>query len=92
MKYFLLYLVIKILQLVHWISGFPKVLYKIGDKKLLKITGNHKGSSHLEVFRKKMFLKILQNSQKSIFSGVLFSLKRQGGNLKLSEAVAEDVQ
>ena len=38
-----------------------------------------------------MFLKILQNSQKSVFAGVPFLMKLQPGNLKLSEAATGDV-
>ena len=41
------------------------------------------------MFCQKMFLKILQNSQKNIFGGV-FLIKFQAGNLKLSEAAAGD--
>ena len=37
-----------------------------------------------------MFLKILQNSQKNIFTGVSFLTKLLAGNLKLAEAAAGD--
>ena len=40
--------------------------------------------------KEKIFLKILQNSQKRIFSGVSFLIKLQAGNLKPSEAAAGD--
>ena len=48
-------------------------------------------SSHSEVFCKKMFLKILQISQKNVFAGVPFFKKFAGGNLKLSEAATGNV-
>ena len=48
-------------------------------------------SSHPEVFCKKMFLKILQISQKNVFTGVPFLIKLQAGNLKLSEAATGNV-
>ena len=49
--------------------------------------------SHPEVFYQKMFLKILQNSQKNIFAGISFIIKLQAGILKLSEiAAGDDVQ
>ena len=48
-------------------------------------------SSHSEVFCKKMFLKILQISQKNVFAGVPFIIKLQAGNLKLSEAATGNV-
>ena len=43
------------------------------------------------MFCEKMFLKNLQNSQKSIFAGVFFLMKLQAGNLKLSEAANGDL-
>ena len=48
-------------------------------------------SSHPEVFYQNLFLKILQNSQKTIFAGVSFLIKLQAENLKLSEAATGDV-
>ena len=39
-----------------------------------------------------MFLKILQSLQKNTFTGILFFIKLQAGNLKLSEAATGDVQ
>ena len=42
-------------------------------------------SSHLEVFCKKIFLKILQISQKNVFAGVPFLINLQAGNLKQSD-------
>ena len=82
---------IEILQLIHEISSFPELLYKIGDlKNFLKLQVNTK-SSHPEVFCKKMFLKILQISQKNVFAGVPFLIKLQAGNLKLSEAATGNV-
>ena len=91
MKYVSLYLVVEILRLVHEISSFSKVLYKIGElknfSKLLLNTRN----SHPEVFYKKMFFKAFQNSQKNVFAGVSFLIKLQAGNLKLSEAATRNV-
>ena len=49
-------------------------------------------SSYSEVFYQKMFLKILQSSQKNIFAGISFLLKLVAGNLKLSETATGDVQ
>ena len=49
-------------------------------------------TSHPEVFCKKMFLKILQNSQKSIFAGIFFLTKLQAGNMKLTKPATRDVQ
>ena len=43
------------------------------------------------MFYKKVFLKILQNSQKNVFAGVPFIIKLQAGNLKLSEAATGNV-
>ena len=48
-------------------------------------------SSHPEVFCKKMFLKILQISQKNVFARVPFIIKLQAGNLKLSEVATGNV-
>ena len=48
-------------------------------------------STHPEVFCKKIFLKILQISQKNIISGVPFITKLQAGNLKLSRAATGNV-
>ena len=44
------------------------------------------------MFCQKMFLKILQNSQKNFFTGISFLIKLQAGSLKLSEAATGDVQ
>ena len=77
MKYFLLYLLVKILQLVHKLSSFPEVLYKIGDLKNFSKLQVNTRSSHPEVFCKKMLLKILQISQKNVFAGVPFLIKLQ---------------
>ena len=53
-----------------------------------KFTDKHKKQASEGVLSKeKMFLKILQNSQKNIFSGVSFLIKLQAENLKPSEAV-----
>ena len=91
MKYVSLYLVVEILRLVHEISSFSEVLYKIGElKNFSKLLLNTR-SSHPEVFCKKMFFKALQNSQKNVFAGVSFLIKLQAGNLKLSEAATRNV-
>ena len=39
-----------------------------------------------------MVFKILQKSQEKIFAGILFLIKLQTGNVKLSEAVTGDGQ
>ena len=91
MKYFLLYLVVEILQLVHEISSFPEVLHKIGDLKNFSELQVNTRSIHLELFCKKIFLKISQNSQKNVFTGVPLLIKLQTGNLKLSKAATGDV-
>ena len=39
-----------------------------------------------------MFLKVLQNSQKNIFSGVSFLMKLRAGNMEPSEEVTGDVK
>ena len=39
-----------------------------------------------------MFLKVLQNSRKNIFSGVSFLMKLRAGNMKPSEEVNGDVK
>ena len=91
MKYFLLYLVVGILQLVHEISSFPEVLYERDDLKNFSKWQVNTRSSHREVFCKNMFLKIFQNSQKNVLAGVPFLIKLQTGNLKLSEAATGDL-
>ena len=61
-------------------------------KNVSKFTDKHKKqSSGVVLSKEKMFLKILQNSQKNIFSGVSFLIKLQAGNLKPSEAATGDV-
>ena len=82
---------VEILQLVNEISSFPEVLCKIGDLKNFSKLQVNTRSSHMEVLCKKMFLKILQNSQKNVFAEVPFLIKLQAGNLKLSEAATGDV-
>ena len=91
MKYFLFYLVVEILQLVHELSCFPEVVYKIGDMKNFSKLQVNTRRSHPEVFYKKMFVKILQISHKNVFAGVPFLRKLQAGNLKLSEAATGNV-
>ena len=90
---FLLYVVVEIRQLVNEISSFPEVLYERGDlKNFSKFTDKHKKQSSGGVLSKeKMFLKILQNSQKNIFTGVSFIIKVHPVNLKLSEAATGDI-
>ena len=63
----------------------------MGDLKNFSKLQVNTRSSHPEVFCKKMFLKILQISQKNVFAGVPFLIKLQAGNLKLSEAATGDV-
>ena len=84
---------IESLQLVHEISSFPEVLYKRSVlENFSKFADKHKKQSSGGVLSKeKMFLKILQNSQKNIFVRVSFLMKLQARNLKLSEAAAGDV-
>ena len=61
-------------------------------KNVSKFTDKHKKQSSGGVLSKeKMFLKILQKSQKNIFSGVSFLIKLQAGNLKPSVAATGDV-
>ena len=48
-------------------------------------------SSHPEVFCKKIFLKILQISQRHVFAGVAFLILLHAGNLKMSEAATGNV-
>ena len=91
MKYFLLYLVVGILQLVHEINSFPEVLYERDDLKNFSKLQVNTRSSHREVFCKKIFVKIFQNSQKNVLAGVPFLIKLQTGNLKLSEAATGDL-
>ena len=81
----------EILELVHEISSFPELLYIVGDLKHLSKLPVNTRSSYLEVFCKKMFLKILQNSWKNVSAGVPFLIKLQVENLKLSGAATGDV-
>ena len=92
---FLLYLVVKILQLVHKIAVFPRrsikqVFWKTSQNSIQ--TDKHKEQSYRGVlWKRNMFLNILQNSQKNIFSGVSFLTTLQTGNLKPSEAATRDI-
>ena len=82
-----MYLVVEILQPVHKIAVSPRC-----SKNVSKFTDKHKKQPSGGVLsREKMFLKILQSSQKNIFSGVSFLIKLQAGNLKPSEAATGDV-
>ena len=82
---------VEILQLVDEISSFSEVLNKRDVlKNFLKFTDKLKKQSSEGVLSK-MFLKLLQNSQKNIFAGISFIIKLQAGNLKLSEAATGDV-
>ena len=78
---------------MHEISSFPDVLYKRSVmKNFSKFTDKHKKQSSGGVLSKeKMFLKILQNSQKNVFAGVSVLIELQAGNLKLPEAATVDV-
>ena len=61
-------------------------------KNVSKLTDKYKKqSSGVVLSKEKMFLRILKNSQKNIFSGVSFLIKLQAGNLKPSEAATGDV-
>ena len=56
-------------------------------KNVSKFTDKPKKQSSGGVLSKeKMFLKVLENSEKNIFSWVSFLIKLQAGNLKPSEA------
>ena len=70
---------------------FPRGALKIGDQKNFSELQVNTRSSHQEVFCKKMFLKILQISQKNVFAGVHFITKLQAGNLSLAEAATGNV-
>ena len=60
--------------------------------EILQFTDKHmKQSSGAVLSKEKMFLKVLQDSQKNIYSGVFFKMKLQAGNLKPSETVTGDV-
>ena len=61
-------MVVEIRELVNEISSFPEMLYKRGRlKKLSKFTAKHKKQTSGGAL-KKIFLKILQNSQIDIFA------------------------
>ena len=62
-------------------------------KNFSKFTDKHKKQSSRGVLskEKKMFLKILQNTQTAIFVAVSFLTKLQAGSLKLSETATGDV-
>ena len=82
---------VEILQLVHKIAVSLKCCIK-ALKSVSEFTDKHKKQSSGGVLSKgKMFSKILQNSQKNIFSGASFLIKLQAVNLKPSEAAAGDV-
>ena len=104
---FSLYLLVPILQFVHEISSFSGVLYNRGvlknfskftDKLKKHVEGDASKKKrinkmrHSEVFCQKLFLQILQNSQKNISVRISFLIKLQAANLKLSEAATGDVQ
>ena len=82
-----MYLVVEILQPVHKIAVSPRC-----SKNVSEFIDKHKKQSFGGVLsREKMFLKILQNSQKNIFSGVSFLTELQARNLKPSETATGDV-
>ena len=63
------------------------MLYKRSVLKNSQFTDKLKKQSSGDVLSKeKMFLKILQNSQKNIFATVSFLTRLQAANLKLAEA------
>ena len=82
---------VEILWLVHEISSFSEVLYKIGDLKNFSKLQVNTRSSHPKVLCKKVLIKVLQNSQENLFAGVPFLIKLQARNLKMSEASTGDV-
>ena len=84
---------VEILQLIHKIAVSSRYSIKeVSLKNVSKFTDKHKKlSAGGALSKEKMFLKILQNSQKNIFSGVSFLKKLQVGNLKPSETVTGDV-
>ena len=82
----------EIQQLVHKIAVFSRCSIKEVLKHASKFTDkDKKQSSGGALSKEKMFLKILQNSLKNIFSGVSSSIKLLAGNLKSSEAATRDV-
>ena len=74
-------------------NSFPEVLHKRSVlKNVLKFTDKHKKqSSGVALSKETIFLTILQNSQKNIFSGVSFLIKLPAGSLRPLEATTEDV-
>ena len=68
------------------------MLYKRSALKNSKFTNEHKKQSFGGVlFKEKISVKILQNSQKNIIAVVSFLIKLQAGDLKLSGAETGDV-
>ena len=69
MKYFLLYLVVKILQLVYEINSFPEVLYKISDLKNFSKLQVKTRSSHPEkdVLQKDILKNFAKITEKRLF-------------------------
>ena len=91
MKYFLLYLVVEILQLIPEISSFLEVLYKKGDlKNVLRFTDKHKRQSSGGGLSK-CVLRNFAKFKEKVFPGVSFLTNLQAGNLKLSEVATGDV-
>ena len=79
---------VKILQLVHEISSFPEVFYKIGDLKNFSKLQVNKRSSHSEVFCKKEVLKnFAKFTEKRLWWSPFFN---KSGNLKILEAATGD--
>ena len=74
MKYFLLYLGWNSATFT-WNKQFPRGALKIGDMKIFSKLQVNTRSSHPEVFCKKTFLNILQNSQKNVWSPFLIKLQ-----------------
>ena len=60
-KYFLLYLLVEIQQLVHKISSFPNILYKKVFRRTSQNSQIKIRSIHPHEFCQKMFLKNFQN-------------------------------
>ena len=74
MKYFLLYLVVEILQLVHEISSFPEVLYKRCElKNFSSFTDEHKKQPFGSVLSKDVLKNFGKFKEKSFCWSLIFN-------------------
>ena len=73
MRYFLLCLVVEILQLVHEISSFPEVLYKGDLKNLSRLREKHYKQSSRGVLSKDVVKNFGKFAEKRICWSLLFS-------------------